>query len=235
MSRNALLLPMACWILTACAGSAASIADQREQAACPPNTLASDVTDKTCPPCQTQPCPQPVQQPPYAPEASDYPIPGSGFYCASFRKPPGSSDYQEICYRAAKTCKTLRKRAITSGYQVSTCESKDAAHCFTMVDEIEQKVYWRCYELPNHCTAAREEHREKYGVLAFSDCRLTAEALVYESDSTEEPSWLPKFRKDRAAEAPPTMNRTTSIRYPLICTVAPAAKHSAEPVPTQAS
>lgn len=175
MIRNR--LPVVCLALAACAGPGQSVTAQQLQARLPnvASTNTPRVEERSCPPCKAQSCLQPAKQPPPAPQASsEYPIPGSGFYCAAFRKPSSSSDYQEICYRAAKTCNTLRRRAISNGYQVGLCETKDAAHCFTMVDEVEQKVHWRCYELPTHCTAAQEQHRAKYGVLTFSDCRLTA-------------------------------------------------------------
>ena len=67
---------------------------------------------------------------------------------------------------------------------VSQCGTKGAAHCFTMIDDIEQKVHWRCYDSDDFCSVARQEHQSKHRVLEFSECQRTADV------SAAQPSYL---------------------------------------------
>ena len=99
---------------------------------------------------------------------------GPGFWCAEFR---GASDDQEFlgaCYRAEPTCKVIRQKGLDDGHSITSCEVRREAHCFTMSNNREQAMYWRCYKSTEHCRREREKYLQKQPALHFGDCDLTA-------------------------------------------------------------
>ena len=150
--------------VAACAGSAPSPAE-------PEPTSETAVKSNTLPPPQTN-CPTKEQlcEGPTTVHLRPWPIP-SGFWCAVSQKTANHTPLN-VCYSTETTCNTLRKQGVDSGALVSSCRSRDSAHCFTMVQPTQQSVYWRCYETTGECSTMREKWSVEQPKLFFGECAL---------------------------------------------------------------
>ena len=156
--------------------------------------------------CGTQPAPtQPVNEPrpllgsaqPLPPSGSPLPpcpppkpaeghssvslrgfIP-SGFWCGESRKTPKDSPIN-ICYSTQNTCQVMRKRGLDAGGVMGICTEKNAAHCFTMIQDGDQKIYWRCYETHDECESRSQEWAGEYPKLRFGQCDVYSRSVRME-------------------------------------------------------
>lgn len=152
-------------LIAACAGSATP-------PVVPEATNETAINTTTLPPPPAN-CPSKQQlcKAPSPASSRPWPIP-SGFWCAKSRKTANSAALN-VCYSTEITCNTLRKQGLKSGALVSTCRTRDSAHCFTMVQPTEQSVYWRCYESTGECSTMRQKWSSEQPKLFFGECALT--------------------------------------------------------------
>ena len=163
-------------VLSACAGAAPApgLPDEPQAHPCTPASEAPTqvphvTTPEPAPACDCDKC-----EPDTRLTAKGYPIPGRGFWCVYFSKPDEDKAPLGVCYTTAKTCTTLRKRALDSSIRVTECAQQEAAQCFTAVDDVEQRVYWRCFDTSDRCVTQRAKMQEKYPMFEVSSCNATA-------------------------------------------------------------
>ena len=152
--------------LTACSGSSSPVAEpqQTTEGLAQPSPLPAKTceTPVNAQPAQTLVCKTPPPSEGFIP---------SGFWCAESRK---TADHPplNVCYSTEVTCSKLRQEGIDSGAMVSTCRPRESAYCFTMIQAVEQKVYWRCYETMEECQPLRTRWISEQPKLTFGECSL---------------------------------------------------------------
>jgi hypothetical protein len=159
-------------VLAACSGPVAPVPESRA-----PQLVQCEPTPASVATCE---CEDPAEkrcEPRLEEREPSVKVPGApGFWCATFRKTPDSAKHLGACYRARATCERLRKEGITTGFDVSACEARDSAYCFTLADTVEHAMYWRCYDSDERCAIEHEKYRGKHPKKQFSACELTTRA-----------------------------------------------------------
>lgn len=126
------------------------------------------------PPPQTAPCPPPplpqveLKQAPSFSDSLRVFLP-STFWCTETRKTPGSSPLN-VCYGTRDKCITLRKEATEVGAVIGECRESDSATCFSMVQDAEQRVHWRCYASMEECQSLRKRWLKDQPKMRFGQC-----------------------------------------------------------------
>ena len=153
--------------LFACSGSSPQVSTGPVEAKCPPVAATTPDCDRDCPSLQPMPSPSTAEP--------RYVVPGaSGFWCAEFRRAAGDRVYLGSCYREESTCQTLRQRAVKGGQVVSSCQARDAAHCFAIVDTAGQKVHWRCYDSTERCAREQPKFGKQNPTMKLTTCERSA-------------------------------------------------------------
>ena len=159
-------------VLVACTGSQASSLSQpplsaQPQTAPPPQPQSTSVSPQTvsCPP----PPPQAESHPPSSLSGSLRGFLPSTFWCTESRKNPGAPPLN-VCYSTEKKCTTLRKEAIDAGAVIGECRKSDSAACFSMVQDSEQRVHWRCYASMEECQPLRRRWLKEQPKLRIGQC-----------------------------------------------------------------
>ncbi len=164
------------YMLAACSASAPPVAEPE-----PLPTHGSETKADTKYETETKADPEPSEHRPEVaakePTAPARTIPGpDGFWCAEFRAKAKQTDPLGHCYRLERTCNIERRQGIKAGKDVSTCEKRDAAHCFLMTDNLHQLQHWRCYDSLDRCTVERGRYQRKHPKLQVSECGQSAQS-----------------------------------------------------------
>lgn len=93
----------------------------------------------------------------------------STFWCTKSRKNPDAPPLN-VCYSTENKCTTLRKEAIDSGAVIGECRESSSAACFSMVQDSEQRVHWRCYASMEECQPLRSRWLKEQPKLRFGEC-----------------------------------------------------------------
>ena len=93
----------------------------------------------------------------------------STFWCTVSRKTPEGVPLN-VCYTAESSCKTLRQEAINDGALIEPCHEQNSAVCFSMVQNIEQRVHWRCYATLRECESLLARWEQDQPTLQFGEC-----------------------------------------------------------------
>lgn len=151
--------------LVACTGSRTSSLSQPPLAVQPqsdPQPLPPPAVSNTSPspPGSSRECPSQPSLRGFLP---------STFWCTESRKKPDAPPLN-VCYSTKNKCMTLRREAIDAGAVIGECRESNSAACFSMVQDSEQRVHWRCYASMEECQPLRSRWLKEQPKLRFGQC-----------------------------------------------------------------